>query len=359
MIMRVNHIRSDVFGCGNREPQAAVYHFKDLIVRYTEYDTPSGVMGFDIDDDSASVSSVRGRDTELIVPDSISFQGADFTVSRIGRKSFLSDKYLHELSIPVSVTYIDDWAFAGCKNLRSISMGRKVLLGNGVFKDCRLLERVIVQDADSYYADGCPSTDGSHKTAQICRDKDTESKIAVDASYLLAAVIRLMDNRFLFDPVNAGTKEWFANWDRRMIFILSEPDEEGFSALLACGEEDYEGRDNTIEAYLARRRRRKVRICALRLLHDSCLSDDDRKTISAYLYDHRAGTDSPSFWEVVLREHGDDEEYYKLMCDLGCVDISNIDIMLDDLGQSHPGMKSYLIRFTSGSDEGFLDSMEL
>ena len=304
-------------------------------MRYIEIDTPSGVMGFDIDDDRASVSSIRGRDTELSVPDSITYQETEYPVSRIGRKSFLSDKYLHELSIPTSVTYIDDWAFAGCKNLRSISMGRNVLLGNGVFKDCRSLERVIISD-----------------------DKETD-KMTTDASYLLAAVSKLMDNRFLFDPENAGTEDWFANWDRRMISVLSEPDEEGFSALLACGEEDYEGRDNTIEAYLARRRRRKVRICALRLLHDSCLTDDDRKTITSYLYDHRAGTGSPSFWEVVLKEHGDDEEYYKLMCDLGCVDISNIDIMLDDLGQSHPGMKSYLIRFTSGSDEGFLDSMEL
>ena len=304
-------------------------------MRYIEYDTPSGVMGFDIDDDGASVSSVRGRDTELIVPDSVEFQGTDYTVSRIGRKSFLSDKYLHELSIPVSVSYIDDWAFAGCKNLRTISMGRNVLMGNGVFKDCRSLERVSISE------------------------ENEDNEMALDASYLLAAVIKLMDNRFLFDPKNAGTTDWFANWDRRMIAILSEPDEDGFSALLACGEEDYEGRDNTIEAYLARRRRRKVRICALRLLHDSSLSGDDRKTISAYLYDHRAGTDFPSFWEVVLREHGDDEEYYKLMCDLGCVDISNIDIMLEDLGQSHPGMKSYLIRFSSGSDEGFLDSMEL
>ena len=130
-------------------------------MRYIEIDTPSGVMGFDIDDDRASVSSIRGRDTELSVPDSVGFQGTDYIVSRIGRKSFLSDKYLHELSIPVSVSYIDDWAFAGCKNLRSISMGRNVLMGNGVFKDCRSLERVIISEADSNYEDYRASSDKS------------------------------------------------------------------------------------------------------------------------------------------------------------------------------------------------------
>lgn len=301
---------------------------------YLETDTPSGVMGFDISDDHASVSGIRGRDVELSIPDTVSYKGTDYPVTSIERKAFLSDRYLYKLNVPASVNMIDDWAFAGCVNLRDLCIGRKVTLGNGVFKDCRSLSRVRVHSAGD-------TTDA---------DKDLP--------YLLAAVIRLMEDRFLFDPENAGSEQWYASWDMRMIRILDEPDEEGFSALLACGEEDYEGRDNTIEAFYTRKKEKKASVCMLRLLHDNMLSDENRKRISDYLYEHRAGTAYPAFWNVILKEHGDDEEYYSLMCRLGCVGTDNIDVILNDLGSSHPGMKSYIIRSVPGTGGGdFLDDL--
>ena len=304
--------------------------------RYVEKDTPSGTIGIDITDDGAYISTHRGRDVEISIPAYIDYGDEQIPVTGIGRKAFLSDRYLHEITLPASVKHIGEWAFAGCRSLREISLYRGTGIDNGTFKDCNALESVRLLD------------------------ENTDDKLSVDTGYLLAAVIRLMNDRFLFDLNEAGTPSWLTNWDRRMMQIINEPDEEGFSALLACGEEDYEGRDNTIEAYLGRRRRRKCRVGMVRLLHDHGLADEVRSKLVSYLYDHRAGTDHPQTWQVVLNEHGDEEAYYDLMKDCGCITSDNIDIMLSDLGDKHAGMKAYLIRLNSEvSDGGFLDSMDL
>ncbi len=307
--------------------------------RYIEKDTPSGTIGIDITDDGAYISAHRGRELEISIPAYIYYGDERIPVKGIGRKAFLSDRYLHEITLPETVKYIGEWAFAGCRSLCAIALHRGTVIDNGTFKDCNALESVrLVEDAD------------------MKRDLGLET----DTGYLLAAVIRLMNDRFLFDLNEAGSPSWFTNWDRRMMQIINEPDEEGFSALLACGEEDYEGRDNTLEAYLGRRRRRKCRISMVRLLHDHALADEVRSKLTSYLYDHRAGTGHPHTWQVVLNEHGDEEAYYDLMKKCGCITPDNIDIMLSDLGDKHAGMKAYLIRLNSEiSGGGFLDSMDL
>lgn len=327
--------------------------------RYIENDTPSGVIGFDINTDdagacTASVNSHRGRDVELHIPAYLDMPdiapagtGGDarIPVTAIDKKAFLSDKYLHEVTVPDTITQIGEWAFAGCRSLQGISVPRGVDVANGAFKDCTDLRRVDLRDAQDEAGGAADTTTADHTD---------------DTAYLLAAVIQLMEDRYLFDLREAGSPDWISNWDMRMDSILSEPDEEGFSALLACGEEDYEGRDNTLDAYLTRRRRRKVRICLVRLMHDHGLSDERRDRLGSYLYEHRAGTEHPDAWQVVLTEHGDEEEYYDVLRRYGCIDDEASAIMLNDMGDAHAGMKAYLIRLsTQSGDAGFFDAMEL
>ena len=95
-------------------------------------------------------------------------------------------------------------------------------------------------------------------------------------------------------------------------------------------------------------------------MHDAALSDERRERLGSYLYEHRAGTEHPDAWRVVLEEHGDEEEYYDVLRRYGCIDDAAIGVMLSDMGDSHAGMKSYLIRLSSEtSDEGFFDSFDL
>lgn len=330
--------------------------------RYIETDTPSGVLGYMINEDeegcvSASVNSHRGRDVELHIPayldESLAGAADSIPVTVIDKKAFLSDRYLHEVTLPDTVTHIAEWAFAGCRQLRSVSVPRGIGVAGGAFKDCTELRRVDLRDIQT----GSRDASAAAPAATVCA---LPAAAHPDIGYLLAAVIQLMDDRYLFDLKHAGSPDWLANWDMRLDSIMSEPDEEGFSALLACGEEDYEGRDNTLDAYLTRRRRRKIRLCLVRLMHDHGLNEERRARLGAYLYEHRAGTEHPDAWQVVLDEHGDEEEYYDALRRYGCIDENAIRIMLDDMGDAHAGMKSYLIRLSSETaDEGFFDSMDL
>lgn len=298
---------------------------------YIEKDTHNGVLGFDIKDNIAVLSACRGRDTELVIPSEIEYMGENVTVEGISKKTFLSNRYLHSISVPGTVRWIGDWAFAGCRNLEKIVIHPDVRLENGVFKDCVNLKEVYMDTMKS-----------------------------ADIGFMLAAVIFLLEDKYLFDLKQAGTAEWIGNWDKRMQVVINEADDEGFSALLACGEEDYEGRDNTLDAYLNRRRKRKVRICLLRLLHDTELEDALRDKLVGYLYNYRPGKPDDETWQVILEEHGDEEEYYELLCKYNVIDKDNVDVCLRDMGQLHARMKAFLLRRCSDStEENFFGNMDL
>ena len=302
---------------------------------YMEIDTASGVLGLNISEDEAGISTHRGRDVEINIPASVNCADKQVPVTYIGRKAFLSDKNIRQIHVPDSVTRIDEWAFAGCRALDTISIHRAISVSNGAFKDCVSLECVEL------------------------REKDDRGAVA-DTGFLLAASIRLMEDRFLFDLTGAGSTDWYGKWDMRLRSIMDEPDEEGFSSLLACGEEDYEGRDNSLEAYLSRRRQRKIRLCMVRLMHDHMLAEDMREALVTYIYEHRAGTANPDSWIVVLNEHGDEEAYYKLLGDCGCIDPASKEIMLKDMGEKHTLCKSFLIRYDiSYGGDSFFDSMSI
>jgi len=340
-------------------------------MQYVEIDTHNGSLGYNIDEKRAVLTSYRGRDVELIIPEKISayFHGEliEIPVVLVAKKAFLSNKNLRRIELPNSVLNIGDWAFAGCRNLEELSLCRDVNLENGVFKDCVNLKRVNINGEENS-----------------------------DISFLLASVIYLLEDKYLFDLKRAGKDEWITNYDKRIDAVLAEPDDEGFVALLACGEEDYEGKDNTLEAYLRRRRMRKVRICFDRLLHDINLSEDRRKRLEEYLYIHRAGsylgeiseqksdfsddghlgrmhlpnsktiydenrlTLQDETWQVVLNEHGDEQEYYQMMIDCGCVSKENLDLMLNDMGDRHARMKAFLLKNnTNALTNSFFDDLEL
>ena len=81
----------------------------------------------------------------VTIPDSVSYQGVVYDVIGIGRGAF---KYcwLHEVSIPESVQYIEDYAFA-FSSLYSITIPNSVKrIGKGVFDGCEDLESVVLSN---------------------------------------------------------------------------------------------------------------------------------------------------------------------------------------------------------------------
>lgn len=291
---------------------------------------PQGVLSYKTDGETAEITGYRGKDTEIAVPP----EAGGCPVTCIGKKAFLSNKMLKEISLPESVVRIDDWAFAYCAKLaRVILPYHRMEIGQGIFKECFLLEEIVDESAD----------EGEKKT--------------VDTAFLLAAVMSRLDAFYLFDFESAGTPEWMAQWDGRMQTLMEREDTEGFSKMLLCGEEDYGSRENNLDYYTEQRRREKVRLAMLRLMHDYGLKQAVRVKLEQYLLSHIKGCGTEETWRVVLEEYGDDLRYYQFLTQLGGVMRENFQPMMEDMGQSHTEMKAYLMKY-HGEQHGTEDAFD-
>lgn len=290
--------------------------------------TEHGRIEIIIAEDYVMLTGYRGKDMILSVPEQIE----DKPVTVIGKKAFLGAKGLQELFLPRSITTIQDWAFASCSRLEKIALPRKKLvIGQGILKDCVKLEQIVIAEEA---AEGFSEEEAvSEKTAS---DEDV--------SYLLGAVMNKLDAFYLFDTVAAGSRQWLEQWDARMLSLMAKEDAEGFSKMLLCGEEDYGSKENNLEYYMEQRRRFKVRLAMLRLMHDAGLQEEVREGLLAYLQQHTKGECSEETWNVVLEEHGDDRKYYQFLLDSGCITKDNFDAVLTDMGEQHTEMKAFLMK---------------
>lgn len=290
-------------------------------MRTGEWNTAQGALLYRKDGHTAEITGYRGKDTTIAVPSVID----GCAVTCIGKKAFLSNKLLKEISLPESLMRIDDWAFAFCAKLQRVILSyHHMEIGQGIFKECFLLEEIVDETVDA----------GEKKT--------------VDTAFLLAAVMSRLDAFYLFDFENAGTPGWIAQWDNRMQTLMDREDAEGFSKMLLCGEEDYGSRENNLDYYKEQRRREKVRLSILRLMHDYGLAQPVREKLEQYLLSHVKGCRTEETWRVVLEEYGDDLRYYQFLTDLGGVTRENFQSMMEDMGQGHTEMKAYLMRYYDG-----------
>lgn len=298
----------------------------DYLMKTQGYNTEYGSIQYRAMDGYVMLTEYRGKDNILTIP--VDIEGLPVTV--IGKKAFLTAKELKELVLPEHINTIQDWAFASCRSLETITLPRKKIeIGQGILKDCSKLRRII--------------------TAGIEVDDDAVTEEGTDTavSYLLAAAMSMLDAFYLFNPKTAGSESWLGQWDARMLTLMGQEDTEGFSKMLLCGEEDYGSRDNDLDYYVEQKRRFKVRLAMLRLINDAGLAPSVRNMLLAYLRSHSKGGDSEETWKVVLEEHGDDREYYQFLLDNGCITKENIDAVLEDMGERHTEMKAFLMNYRS------------
>ena len=80
---------------------------------------------------------------DLTIPESVTFRGISFSVTKIGDKAFRSCTGLTSVTIPNSVTSIGDRAFYECSGLTSITIGNSVTeIGECAFGKCSGLTRI-------------------------------------------------------------------------------------------------------------------------------------------------------------------------------------------------------------------------
>jgi hypothetical protein len=301
-------------------------------MKETEISIPGGSMVFALRGGEAELDRVTGQVAALEVPEHLP-EGEP--VTKIGRKSVLGKKQLRRVVLPSGIREVGDWAFASCSNLKSVTMPEAVL-GKGVFQDCHRLSELRLAGSES----------GD--------DEDTAA--------LLAYVARESDTGYLQDLALAGSGEWLQKWDARLMKILREADQEGFSAQILCGEEDYGATD--LAAYESSRRIRKAELSMLRLIHDRGLAEGIREQLKEFLLEHcnkdAEGKYGDESWQMIRTLHGEDRDWYQHFVTLGCTERGDLDRMLSELGEDHPEMKSYLL----GSRDrdratGFFDNLAL
>ena len=268
------------------------------------------------------------------------------SVISIGKKAMLSCKSLRRVKLPGTIEEVGDWAFAYCDALREVCLPEKgIRFGRGIFRECGKLSLITV--------------DGKEK----------------DISSLLAAAVTLLDTPYLFTPVRCGDGEWLKQWDARMLQLLRAADGEGYSKMVLCGEEDYGSRENNLDYFLNQKRKSKVRIAFMRLLHPLGLQREVQEELENYLREHTAGSGFAGgvsaadkyaagsghkgemslekeddgiwdeTWQVLREEHGEDSEYYKLFTEIGCLTGENFDRILSEAGEDSPEMKAWFLKY--------------
>lgn len=295
-----------------------------------ELEITGGSLYYENCGDSVTITRYNGFGAEAEVPGMIE----ELPVTVIGKKAFLSKKTLRKIILPDTVEEIGDWAFSYCDNLKEIFLpDRELRLGRTVFMGCPKLEKIDFPGADD------------------------------DIPFLLAAAVTNFEAYYLLNVKEAAGisehGEWLEKWDARLAAVLHAPDGEGYSKQVLCGEEDYGSTD--YELFLNGKRKNKVRLAFLRLLHPIKLSETLRSELENYLREHTKGCGSEETWQVVLAEHGYDRAYYSLFAELSCIAEDNFQAIIGDIGEDKTEMKAYFMRWKEEQMEytDFFDSLTL
>ena len=140
-----------------------IYYNLNSITQTAEVTRNSNVMG-----------TYYGR-VDIWIPSSISYNGVDYRVTGIGAWAFENSVQLTTITIPESVTYIEESAFYNCSSLTSLTIPNKVhsiyddafwgcsklatiiipksvtSIGKGVFQRCDALESIVVEEGNPRY----------------------------------------------------------------------------------------------------------------------------------------------------------------------------------------------------------------
>ena len=160
------------------------------------------------------------------------------------------------------------------------------------------------------------------------------------------------------NPLEAGTEEWICKWDAKMNAVMDEEDGEGYTKMILCGEEDY---GSSLEEFEKNKRKGKVRLAFLRLMNPIGLAEETERKLKEYLTAHTKGCGSEESWEVLLKEHGHEQEYFQKFADIGGVTEENFDAILSDIPGEYAEMKAFLIRYKSEKmeEQDFFDGLSL
>lgn len=305
-----------------------------------ELELPGGTLRYAEAEGNVVITGWKGSGSVLELPEEI--DGLPVTV--IEKKAFFDSRQLQQAVLSEKIEEIGDWAFSHCPKLRLVEMPHHhVNMGKSVFLECPCLTEIRFLEWRKTGNPWLSQTGAAYE----------------DLGVLLAAAVNMLDAFYLFDPGQVGSPEWFGKWDARMFSLLHLDDQEGYTKQILCGEEDTGSTD--VNQFIKEKRKFKVRLCLLRLRHPVWLEPSAKAELEAYLLSHNKGCESEETWEVLLEEHGHEQDWFQFFTELGGVTEENFEAMLSDMREEHAEMKAFLIRYkeeTLGRQD-FFDTLSL
>lgn len=271
----------------------------------------NGLLSYIIENNKVYIMGFEGTGLSLVIPETI--EGTDVCI--IGKKAFLGNRSLQHITLPQTIEWIGDWAFCNCVQLqRMVFPCRPIRLGKGLFaKDEKLYEII------------CSS--GKNKM-------DVPGR-------MLAAAVTLLDAEYLLDMTQAGSTEWYGQFDNRLLTMLMEPAENALKDLVYCAEEDMGAKQ---EACLEEQARRKAYMALLRLAYPERISAETERKLKAVLLD-QGGIQTRAAWEAVKEAEGKEQILFlDTILKINGIREGNLSSVLEDLGDTHVELKAHLLK---------------
>lgn len=243
-------------------------------------------------------------------------------------KEYMNNGALTEHIIPPDITCVGEWAFARCRNLRSIHIPAGCAVSNRAFENCPSLSEVyIYHDSPDEPAAGYP-----HLLALALRTWDREAAVLID---------------------NAADPDSFTDYfDSRLRRYINTPDDDGFDPFLAGGEEDY---DNTtaLNDHIRGVRMAKAELIYERLCITAPITEDMRSVFLDRLIKY-----NPEISFAVLTPPSDHNEAYRnLYFELGLSRLTDTGTLLKIAGKD-TRLRAMILDHNQGSDS-VIDTMML
>jgi hypothetical protein len=260
------------------------------------------------------ITEIESRQEILEIPEKID----GITVTGLAKKACFGVR-ASKIILPKSICEIGDWAFAGCKRLTELwlpasieAYGRELLL-----KSDNLKKLVIYP---------IPCDDG--------------------ISVLLALSITGMNQYELLKASHIGDGLWYETWDKACMTFLAESDEEGFSPILAGGEEDYISKENDVNYYCHMKRLQKVELCFERLRYDTALAEETKEEYMKYLKEHNCMEEKgEETWCFLRKSEEAADIYYRIFAESGCITEENVDKLVRDLDETETELRAFILRY--------------
>lgn len=107
-----------------------------------------GDYDYQYDHGSVYISKYNGKDTQIVIPASVTYNGKTYNDFYIGNEAFKGKTTLQKVAIPSSCEAIMNESFAGCTSLTEVAIeGDNVYFGNDTFSGCSNLKTYRINGA--------------------------------------------------------------------------------------------------------------------------------------------------------------------------------------------------------------------